>query len=227
MILAENLIKALKSRGLKLRDDSRLCKYYIEDGDGTLQEIVEIMHEMDWFFSKTNYRHVMSSSSWDDYVDDYDYLDSSETSKRIVINRLVKQNYNFSNAPPNIIERASDELVRIDERKQHDEMMKKNIELVKHLKHKPEDEHREISALVDKRVAGYIRNNPEIKHMNIDTLTIHCNEHSVDEYYINLLFNKMNDGRCSGECCNNTRSSTCSLLRCGGCCIDPECPRHS
>jgi hypothetical protein len=55
------LVKKLEEKGLQLRGDSKLCKQYIKHGEGVLQNIVDVMEEMDWFYKIfwTNYRHVL------------------------------------------------------------------------------------------------------------------------------------------------------------------------
>jgi hypothetical protein len=61
------LVRKLAKKGLTLRDDSKLCKYYIEGGMDrvtvccqnqnitSLDDIVDIMDEMDFYYAKTNY----------------------------------------------------------------------------------------------------------------------------------------------------------------------------
>lgn len=50
------LILKLKSKGLELRSDSVLCSRYLEGcNQYTSDEIVDIMEQMNWFFSYTNY----------------------------------------------------------------------------------------------------------------------------------------------------------------------------
>lgn len=50
---------ALAARGLELREDSRLCAEYIIDGDGDIEEIVDMMEEMSFLFQKTMYGSCM------------------------------------------------------------------------------------------------------------------------------------------------------------------------
>lgn len=50
----DNLEKALKLKGLELRDDSKLCKKYIVNAQGDIDEIVETMCEMKWLFEYGN-----------------------------------------------------------------------------------------------------------------------------------------------------------------------------
>lgn len=76
----EELRKRLNEHGLDIRSDSMFCTEYIEHNLRTLQEVVDMMCEMDWFFKNTNYRNVlkMSRRSWynEDYQsnDKYHYL---------------------------------------------------------------------------------------------------------------------------------------------------------
>lgn len=52
----ERLRSALASQGLCLRSDSALCAQYINsDGAMTLQDVVKVMAEMDFYFRKTSY----------------------------------------------------------------------------------------------------------------------------------------------------------------------------
>ncbi|KAJ3082817.1 hypothetical protein HK102_001444 [Quaeritorhiza haematococci] len=58
------LVQALQSRGLKLRDDSALCKQYIWHGYAngrTLEQVVNVMVEMDWYFRCSEYRATHST----------------------------------------------------------------------------------------------------------------------------------------------------------------------
>ena len=52
----EELETKLHQRGLELRSDSRLCDAYIDHGKGNVDEIVNIMHEMDFYHQHTEYR---------------------------------------------------------------------------------------------------------------------------------------------------------------------------
>lgn len=45
----------LYERGCKLRNDSKLCKAYIENNEGDPEEIAIIMEEMKFYIKKTNY----------------------------------------------------------------------------------------------------------------------------------------------------------------------------
>lgn len=92
------LIEKLAQKGLVLRDDSKLCQYYIE-GDVTrvmarteikninsVDDVVDIMDEMNFYYTKTNYETVHKKIMYRyndhhrhynryeffDYTDDYD-----------------------------------------------------------------------------------------------------------------------------------------------------------
>ena len=53
---SNELITKLKARGLELRSDSVLCSKYLSGDDQyDVDEIVDIMEQMKWFFSNTNY----------------------------------------------------------------------------------------------------------------------------------------------------------------------------
>jgi hypothetical protein len=49
------LTAALKARGLKLRNDSRLCEQYIMEGGGLAEAVVDTMEEMEFLFKHTTY----------------------------------------------------------------------------------------------------------------------------------------------------------------------------
>lgn len=74
------LSNALNNVGLILRNDSVLCNNYIENNENTIQEIVEIMLEMDWFFKYTKYSTLRFQNV---YID-------SENGKRLAINDWCK-----------------------------------------------------------------------------------------------------------------------------------------
>ena len=51
-----DLVKALRGRGLALRGDSRVCEEFIVKGKRKLDEVVDTMEEMKFFHEHTNYR---------------------------------------------------------------------------------------------------------------------------------------------------------------------------
>ena len=52
---------ALQACGLEYRDDSELCRAYVERGEGELDKIVETMREMDFFAKSTEYKVIVST----------------------------------------------------------------------------------------------------------------------------------------------------------------------
>lgn len=52
------LIAKLSEYNLVLRNDSRVCNRFIESNIGDINEVVRIMREMNWFYTKTNYPRV-------------------------------------------------------------------------------------------------------------------------------------------------------------------------
>ena len=52
---------ALQACGLKYRDDSELCRAYVERGEGEIDKIVETMREMDFFVKSTEYKVIVST----------------------------------------------------------------------------------------------------------------------------------------------------------------------
>ena len=56
-----DLIAALAAKNLQLRSDSVMCREYIEHGERSLEEVVDIMHEMQFFFSQTSYREELTA----------------------------------------------------------------------------------------------------------------------------------------------------------------------
>jgi len=106
----KELREKLKLRGLELRTDSVMCSNYIGGRDEyTCDELVDIMEQMNWFFTKTNYsayskqydneRYEETKSSYYDYgygetrnyyssrkyyydSDDSDYYESREREKQ-------------------------------------------------------------------------------------------------------------------------------------------------
>ncbi len=104
----KELTDKLSLRGLVLRSDSVLCSNYIRgSNEYTLDEVVDIMEQMEWFFTNTKYsayskqydnlQYQSFKSSWYDYEDSYysnsddlDSVDSNYYSSR----EKSKQNYN-------------------------------------------------------------------------------------------------------------------------------------
>ena len=107
-----DLIAALRTKGLGLRDDSALCRDYILYGLGKLHEIVYTMIEMNWFHTQTNYKAILDDlynidreeffecdSDFDIFEREYrgmerehyepiDSVEMSENAKRIVLEAM-------------------------------------------------------------------------------------------------------------------------------------------
>lgn len=89
-ILRRNQLEtSLSEKGLHLRKDSVLCNNFIENGHPTLQEVVQIMQEMNYFYTNTSYRGILKEciSDWRDEIhymygwiprEEYDTLYNSE-----------------------------------------------------------------------------------------------------------------------------------------------------
>lgn len=91
----------LKSKGLELRSDSVLCSRYLEGSDEyTSDEIVNIMEQMNWFFTCTNYSvycreydQNKRNSRYNNYYNDHYYSDSDSDSD-YEYKQKQKENYN-------------------------------------------------------------------------------------------------------------------------------------
>jgi hypothetical protein len=76
------LVTMLKSRNLILRDDSKLCKNYI-NGDDTydLDAIINTMDEMNWFYNHSTYEHHMDILYNENTYDKYYKYDNDKHDK--------------------------------------------------------------------------------------------------------------------------------------------------
>ena len=104
----KELTQKLKSRGLVLRSDSVLCSNYIVGSEEyTCEQVVDIMEQMEWFFTNTKYSiyskqydieyYESRKSSWYDYENryyDFDDLDDSDDSEYLESREKAKQEYN-------------------------------------------------------------------------------------------------------------------------------------
>lgn len=76
------ILKAkLQEQNLNLRNDSRVCSDYIYGKRDDIDNVVLIMMEMNYFFSKTNYKNIMDRLMSDlktEIRESYGYLDSDE-----------------------------------------------------------------------------------------------------------------------------------------------------
>jgi len=69
----EELVAALTARGLHFRNDSTVCEEYInETSTKSLQTVVDIMHEMNFYFNHTKYAHF-HDLEYDEWCDNYSY----------------------------------------------------------------------------------------------------------------------------------------------------------
>lgn len=106
-IRTKELIEKLKLRGLELRSDSVLCSNYIAGScEYTCDELVDIMEQMNWFFTKTKYstyskqydndQYEARKLSWYDYGyrETYDYYLDSDDSDYYESREREKQEYN-------------------------------------------------------------------------------------------------------------------------------------
>lgn len=76
--------------GLKIRGDSTICDEYVRHGNRPLHEVVEIMREMDWFFTNTNYSNYMRSPKHGKSK-----TARSKHSKEMAISRWFSENDSF------------------------------------------------------------------------------------------------------------------------------------
>jgi hypothetical protein len=94
----DQLVAALAERGLQLRSDSHLCDDYIEydESEYPLDEIVDIMHEMNFYFKHTKYKHFQEIEH-DDFYEEHGYYDYeasievSEYAKSSALSDLIKE----------------------------------------------------------------------------------------------------------------------------------------
>ncbi len=89
------LIERLESNGLKLRNDSELCRNYIMKGEDDIEYVVNTMIEMDFFFRCTNYKEEFKNAKEDSGY--YDYEDRTYHYDYIDVSRIAKENalYNW------------------------------------------------------------------------------------------------------------------------------------
>lgn len=90
----EYLKELLHERGLELRDDSKLCESYIENGTPDEHKVVEIMEEMDFFFKHTDYQKFMNSIMNEEPIDremKIDSIDASEEAKNKALSKWCKE----------------------------------------------------------------------------------------------------------------------------------------
>jgi len=96
--LKENLEKV----GLELRKDSELCRKYIENDDScehTLSEIVNIMHEMEFYCKKTPYKVMLKKEKKGLFSqkNKSEWTDEQEEELRNKVKDKVLRNFAFQN----------------------------------------------------------------------------------------------------------------------------------
>ena len=88
------LKEGLALHGLVMRSDSFVCKEYIENNSGSLNETIRMMREMHFFFSSTNYKNIMGQMMRDEYAyqreEMYDNDDSTEEDYQIDHSQVSK-----------------------------------------------------------------------------------------------------------------------------------------
>jgi hypothetical protein len=62
----ERLKAALAKRGCTLRNDSRLCKAFVERGEGDIEDVATVMEEMKFFHEHTDYREIYEEEREDE-----------------------------------------------------------------------------------------------------------------------------------------------------------------
>jgi hypothetical protein len=98
----EILKNELNKYNLKIRNDSVLCDNFIEGDDTyTLNELVNIMVEMDWYYKYTNYSkiikklyddffHKQKSYGYYDELDEYDKMEISKNAKKLSLEQWIR-----------------------------------------------------------------------------------------------------------------------------------------
>jgi hypothetical protein len=83
-----DLEQALGQHGLRLRADSRMCAAFVQTGRGifgeSMQEVVEIMREMDFLYTHTNYSGIVDDireeyREWGEWYDMDEVVDTAKT----------------------------------------------------------------------------------------------------------------------------------------------------
>ena len=89
----QDLTSALKSKGLDMRTDSRLCEEYCRKGKGDVEDIAVTMEQMKFFHENTEYRKCFRKivSDHRDFGDRYDHDEVSGMAKVQAIKLFKKQ----------------------------------------------------------------------------------------------------------------------------------------
>jgi hypothetical protein len=96
MARKRNLEKELLKNGIKMRNDSKLCESYIQDGDesgNNIEEIVRIMVEMEFLYKRTQYGNILQKNKLNDTVGSFRTEEQEEEfrkiSKKEAVNKYV------------------------------------------------------------------------------------------------------------------------------------------
>lgn len=97
----QELTNELKKYGLHIREDSKLCQGYIDgslDKGWTLNKVVSMCREMNWLYTKTNYKKLLDKALKKAQYEDDEYYNFNETYYEVepTIREEVKKRYNFS-----------------------------------------------------------------------------------------------------------------------------------
>ncbi len=116
----DELQQKLRDRKLTLRCDSKLCASYITRGTPSLDFVVEMMHEMNFYFTKTNYRKHYKKivKVYKECESHYDPEEVSSSAKEDALSEWLEQFENAGDAlqqqrsrlPPNIVEELEDRI---------------------------------------------------------------------------------------------------------------------
>jgi hypothetical protein len=87
----EELKAALESRGLKIRQDSQLCREYIEDDEGDVYDIVDVMIEMNFFVNLTDYQDIVKGIRDRRGHHERNRVQESEWAKQVAILRVMRE----------------------------------------------------------------------------------------------------------------------------------------
>jgi hypothetical protein len=90
-----DLIKELDKHGLKLRNDSVICDNFIRYNDNNIDKVVNIMIEMDWLFTNTDYAYQMMEFHGN-------AINRSNKAKKQAIKNWYRKNKNIDQLPINI-----------------------------------------------------------------------------------------------------------------------------
>lgn len=110
----EELTNALNARGLKIREDSEMCRTYITRGSGvnneSLETIVDIMEEMKFLYDHTEYQWIVSDARYE-----YNYIDYNaiiEPAKNRAVFRWRRQNRDVpeTSLPRRVVQRLHRQL---------------------------------------------------------------------------------------------------------------------